>query len=243
MCAIWFSSPNKKISLNHVNKAFNQAIQADILVIYIRDEKFYIMKIICPSTNYGEHLIVDNRSGNIVVSHLENDWIYGHGSHEEFGADLKFCNGFLKKLLRSLNIGLPFCPSHSSYKNGNVERNNGILKRVLEKLAKENTLTDASMIIARDSVMNNMFLSNSCMSSFQIVRGCSPSIVGVPSSVIPTELLEVHKQIKAARAINKLIRPHEHDTLSQCFLEKDTPLWIYYKSSDQNEKMSEFEEQ
>lgn len=177
------------------------------------------MNIICIKTNYGEPAIAGSRCGNTMVRHSDEDWIYCHGSSKAFDAHPEFCNVFLKKLLRSHNIELQFRPSRSSHKNGKAERKNEIFKRVLEGLSKENTLADAAMIIARTS-KTNMFHNNSWMGNFQLVREDSPSIVEVPSSVVPTDLLEDHKQMKAARALNKLIRSHEHDTLPQCTMEK-----------------------
>lgn len=44
--------PKKKISLTHVNQAFNESLQADFLVVYLGDRKYFVLNIICMGTKY-----------------------------------------------------------------------------------------------------------------------------------------------------------------------------------------------
>lgn len=229
-------SAKKKISISHVNEAFNQSIEADFLVAYIKGEKYIILNIICMGTNYGERVIVKNRSAGIMVSALESEWLYHHGAPRYFASDPEFCNTQMNSFLSAHQVELQCRPSRSSHKNGKVERNNGIFKNILERLSKEKTVANEHLLVKRASFLTNMFHGSSLVSSFQLARGYSPSLLCIPAKIVPVMLIEAYKQTSAARALNKVLRAHNFSTLSENSIDANTDVWIFYKSSKQNEK-------
>lgn len=44
----------KKISFTHANGSFNNEVQADFVVVYIRDRKLFVLNIVDTGTRYGE---------------------------------------------------------------------------------------------------------------------------------------------------------------------------------------------
>lgn len=224
-----------KVSLAHVNKSFNSEIQADFVTVYIRDEKFEVINIIDVGTRYGERSIAPCRDGRTMMEIVETRWLYQHGDPKRFSADPEFCKEFFKRFLDSYDIHLMERPSRSSSKNGVVERNNGTFKLVLNKLAKELTSASPATLLARASFMCNLFHGNSVMSAFQLARGYSPSIAGIPSyKVLPT-LVDAQIRVNAARAVQRALRS-KSSRVVQCAADPPgTHVWVFYKSWKQNE--------
>lgn len=160
-----------KVSLTHVNKSFNNEIQADFVTVYIRDENFEVLSIVDVGTQYGERSITSFRDGCIIMEMVGTQWVYQHGAPKSFSAYPEFCKDFFKRFLDSHNIHSMERPSRSSSKNGVVERNNGTFKLVLNNLAKELTSASPATLVASASLMCNMFYGNSVMSAFQLTHG------------------------------------------------------------------------
>lgn len=85
--------------------------------------------------------------------------------------------------------------------------------------------------------MANLFHGNAVMSAFQLARGYAPSVAGVPSSKVPTEMLEAHIQVSATRAVQKALRSNRSKVVQQNALKPGTKVWIFYNSSKQNERV------
>lgn len=129
----------RRISLSHVNKAFNSSIQACFLSVYIYREKYEVLNVIDTGTNYGERTIVPKKEATTMKEKLETEWLCHHGAPEHFSADPEFCRPIMNKFLESHNIKMKSRPARSSYKNEKVERNNGVFKSILSKICKERT--------------------------------------------------------------------------------------------------------
>lgn len=238
-CEICVSSgepkKRKKISLTHVNSAFNEDLTADFVTVRISGEKYEVLNIVDAGTRYGERVIASSRNSTSMQSLLETEWLYHHGAPKTFSADPEFCKPVFERFLRSHNIELRERPSRTSWKNGLVERNNGTFKRVLDRIARENTTASPSTLVARASMMTNVFHGSSVMSSFQLARGYAPSLAGVPSNVVPQELLDAQVQMSAARAVQRLLKAQNPPLTGRDTLPRGTLVWVYYNTSKQNE--------
>lgn len=228
-------SHKKKISLNNVNRAFNDSIQADFVTVYIKGEKFEVLNVIDTGTNYGERVIVPAKNAQIMMNKIEEEWIYHHGAPKFFSADPEFCRSNMQKFLHSHSIELQARPSRSSSKNGKVERNNGLFKNILSRITKETTRASSNTLVARASFLTNMFHGNSILSSFQLARGYSPSILGIPNSRVTTEILNAYKRTSANRAIHRLLKSHDNHLIHPSSLPPGTKIWVYYNTSAQND--------
>lgn len=133
------------------------------------------------------------------------------------------------------DIDLKIRPSRSSSKNGTVERNNGTFKRVLDRLQLEQTIASPATLVARASFFTNIFHGSAVLSSFQLARGYQPSILGIPSSLATSELLDVHTKLTASRALQKVLRSRVPTTHARNALPPGTQVWVFYNTSKQND--------
>lgn len=230
----------RKVSLTHVNEAFNEELQADYVVVYIGGdkydggEKFEVLNIIDVGTGYGERSIAPSRNAESMKKSLEEVWFCRHGAPKRFSADPEFCKPTLQRFLKGHEITLCDRPSRSSHKNGMIERNNGIFKSILAKIGKENTEASPTTLIARASLLANMLHGNSTLSAFQLARGYAPSIIGMPSSAVPRELMQSHIELTSRRALHKILAARSPRTLPKELLTPGRPVWVFYKTSQQN---------
>lgn len=164
-------SDRRKVSITHVNRAFNEEIQTDFTYVRIFDKRYEIINIIDTGTKYGERGIVPSRSAETMKAMFEQLWFYNHGVPKRFSADHEFCRPVLKKFLDSHNIILRSRPSRSSHKCGRIERNHGVFKSILKRIERSDTHATPTTIVARTSFLTNCMKGSKVMSAFQLVRG------------------------------------------------------------------------
>lgn len=226
----------KKVSLTHVNEAFNNEIQADYVIVYIRDEKFEVLNIVDLGTRYGERAIAKMRSAENMTEMIEKEWIYHHGAPAMFSADPEFSRQFMERFLTAHGIQLKPRPSRSSAKNGRVERNNGTFKLLLSRLTKENSTASPRTLVARASFLTNMFHGSAMLSAFQLAKGYSPSVLGMPSRDVSQELLDAHIEAVSIRAVQKVMRCKAPSVQPHTSFKPGMRIWVFYKTSKQNER-------
>ena len=74
------------------------------------------------------------------------------------------------------------------------------------------------------------------LSSFQLARGYSPSILGMPSQEVSQELLDAHVETVAIRAVQKVMRSKVSCVQPRTSFKAGMKAWVSYKTSKQNER-------
>lgn len=229
-------SDRKKISTTHVNAAFNDELQADFMYVNIREKKHEILNMIDVGTRYGERTITESRTAEEVQKKFESCWFYRHGAPNNFSADHELCRPVLQRFLSRHAIKLNPRPSRSSNKVGRIERNNGVFRSVIDKLQKSDTKANPHTLVARASFFTNLIHGSKLMNSFQLARGYAPSILGIPRQVVTQELLDAHIDRESTRAMERVMKANAPNTINPERLPKGTHVFVYYKSSKQNER-------
>jgi len=112
-------------------------------------------------TRYGERILTQNRSVEVMTKHLEDRWINVHGAPNYFSSDPEFQVSRLRKFLRLHEIQLRPRPARRHNKTGIIERNNGVFKSIFYRLAKKTPTSTAAELISRSSFMTNLFTGSS----------------------------------------------------------------------------------
>lgn len=105
-------------------------------------------------------------------------------------------------------------PSRLFSKNGNIERNDGVFKEVLERISKESTKASDQTIVERTSFFTNMFHGSSILSAFLLAWKYVPSILEMPSSKISKQLLDAHIRTTSSIALNCLLRSKDNHLIT-----------------------------
>lgn len=226
----------KKISLNHVNQNFNDEIQADFLFVKIRKVTYTVIHFTDTGTAYSEGTIVEDRKQTTIIREFERTWLYRHGAPNYLSADDEFHRPTIVSSLAQRGVSVKPRPARRHNKVGIIERKNGTVKRIIEKLQMDDTiLDDAGTIISKSMFLSNVFSGSSLLSAFQLTRGYSPSILGSPSKLINQQMLNAHKHQAAIRALHRLLRSRNPKVIDKTAIKPGDEVLFFYNSSKQNE--------
>lgn len=228
---------SRKVSLTHVNQEFNQEIQVDFLFVYISGKKYCILIITDTGTGYTELSIAADRSMSTIILLLETEWICHRGAPAAFSADDEYNKSALRTYLSTHGIEFKPRPARRHNKLGVVERKNGVVKTILGKLTDESNQTPPEVLISRTAFLSNLFSGNRLLSSFELVRGYSPSFVGTPARCVSEDLLQAHREQVATRTLQRLLHSRAPDVVRKDMFHPGDPVWIFYKTTKQNEKV------
>ena len=230
-----FPKSSKKVSLTHVNEAFNQEVQLDFTFCNIRDTKYTVLHLVDTGTGYSEATITSSCIASAITRTFETPWIHRHGAPLAVSADEEMNNKPCTKLFDAHSIQYKPRPSGRHNKIGIVERKNGTLKLILERLQKENTRAPDDTILSRAVFLSNYFSGSRILSSFELAHGYAPSILGVPSTNFSPELLSAHKQQIATRALQRLLRSRAPSTIQPSCITPGGLILFHYRSTKHNE--------
>lgn len=228
-------APSKKVSLTQVNSAFHEEIQIDFMYTKLRGTRYTVMTLTDVGTGFTELCICSDRKMETIVKTVETVWVCQHGAPTAISSDDEYNRAPLRKYLSTNSILFKPRPARRHNKLGVVERKNGVVKAILSKLNKEHSNTDAVTLVSRAAFLSNLFSGNKILSSFELVRGYSPSVVGIPKSQVTIELLNAHKEQAATCSLQRLLHSRCPTVISKELFNPGDPICVFYGSSKQNE--------
>ena len=226
----------RKVSLTHVNSAFNQEIQIDFTHCDIRGTRYTLINMTDRGTVWTEMCIVEKQNIDTMKSSVKRYWICVHGAPGALFADDAYDKPNFHTFLKQHNIVYKPRPARRHNKLGCVERKNRTVKAIIRKLDNEITDADAETIVARAVFLSNLFSGSRKLNSFQLAKGYTPPILGIPSSRVTTELLQAHKEQAATRAMQTLLHSKNPTVLPSNILQPGVPVWVYYETSSKTKK-------
>lgn len=228
---------SRKVSLTHVNEAFNEEVQIDFFYIELRLTKHTVMNMTDTGTGFTEMQITPDRSMRTIIRTVETGWICKHGAPKAVSADDEYNKAPLRQYLSAHEVVFKPRPARQHNETGIVERKNSTVKEILRRLDGEVSDADAPTLVSRAAFLSNMFSGNKTLSSFELVRGYRPSVLGLPSSRVTQDILQAHKEQAALRSLQRLLHSRAPSILRKDVLKQSDPVWVFYKSSKQNEKV------
>lgn len=156
-----------KISLSHVNQAFNDDFQADFTYVKILDKNYTLVHYVDPSTVYSEGATVHDRKRITIVQEFYKLWINRHSTPNYFPADDEFNRINITNSISEMGIQFKPRPARRHNNIFVVGRKNGTLKRIFERLQLDKKLNEAAdSIIPKAFFLPNKFPGSSMLSSF-----------------------------------------------------------------------------
>lgn len=122
-------------------------------------------------------------------------------------------------------------PARSSHKSGRVERHNAVFNLVFDRISRESTSASLLALVQRASFLRNMFHGNATLFSFRLVRGYSPSVIGIPSTIVPHSLLDAHIEISATRALQTRLKEKSSSPVQHRQLAPGMRVWVFNKTN------------
>lgn len=148
-----------KISISHISPSFNKELQIDFYWFTIKGEKTCVLNLTDTNTGYSEMVIAPSTKMIFVIKAIETYWICRHGSPSALSADDEMHNKILLQFLVSHNITFKPRPAgpQQHTKIGIVERKNGTVKRILERIESENTTADRNHTSPSSAALKHVF--------------------------------------------------------------------------------------
>lgn len=136
------------------------------------------------------------KAPKIIYVHMKwnHQWEVENGYCTTSSVKNEFCRQFFETFRKGFGIRLNPWPLRSSLKNGKLERNNGVFKKVLSRIEKEKTSAQATLLIERAYFITNQLHQNSDVIAFQLTSDYTPSIVGVTTYFMSQDIFYAHAE-------------------------------------------------
>lgn len=106
-------------------------------------------------TGYKECRIMESRDLDKATDNFGNAWLCNHGAPEHVSADEEFNRHTFQKCLSSHGINFKPHPTRRNNKSGHVERKNGTLQTIIDKIHMEQSNISPVTIISRATFLAN----------------------------------------------------------------------------------------
>lgn len=144
-------------------------------------------------TGYTELAIAPDRSMSTIIQLIEREWTRHHGAPSTISSDDQYNKSALRTYLSTHNIEFKPRRARRHDKLGIVGRNIGVVKAILGKLTDEANQISPEVLLSRVAFLSNLFSGNRLLSSFELARGYSPSVFGIPTRHVSKDLLQAHR--------------------------------------------------
>lgn len=151
-----------------------------------------------------------SREMTLSAKALEMSWINVHGSPSVVSVDAESFNQKFSSALRYFDIEFDPRPARRPCKLGVLERKNSIVRTLRERLLMDSEYLDRGRdkhseredILSRAVYLSNVLHGSLSMSSFELARGYTPALLGVPQTKTPSYLFDAHNEQIARRALS-----------------------------------------
>lgn len=224
----------RKVSFRRVlSEDFGREVQMDYLYFDARGTQHCYLHIVDADTSFGELIRAESRDLSSAADSLERHWIYVHGAPRSVGADPEFGRQPFLSRIAAHGVEFSVRPARRHNTVGIVERRNRQIKILVQRLVSGDddlgSHTSLDVLLARANFLANLFTGSGLASSFERVRGYSPSLLGMPSSWLPDSILRAHRSLVAARALSRMLRSRAHHTLPPSALSPGTAIHAYVR--------------
>ncbi len=231
---------SKKISFDKLLRTFNDHVQVDFL--FIRElGKEPILHVRDKATGYSATVILSSRDMNEVATAFVRLWINSHGPPKAASADVEFVTEPFKDMLRNHGILFEERPARRHNKIGIVESGHNGIRLFVQRLLKDaeyNRLNyglciPKQEILSKATFLCNALRGNAKLSSFELARGYSPSLAGLPQTQTSKETLAAYYEQQSKRALTRMLRSNAPRVIKADLLPPRTPVYYFVKEAKQ----------
>ena len=194
-----------------------------------------ILLIIDRITSFASTCFMLSRNLVDAAKIIKTRWFDIHGSPSSIFGDPEFRKAEITKLCIEYHVNYLPRPARRHNKIGSVESNVTAIRFTVQKLLKneKHNRTEKSQyksdyeILSDAKFLKNIMYDNVSISSFEIVRGYTPNICGLPRSDVSEQLTNAYLEQTSRRAFHKFIRSKHTTTISKDLLPPNTPVYFF----------------
>jgi len=206
---------SRKISFGRIKVNFNSHVQVDFFFVSeLGNEPILHMTDV--HTGFSVTSLQPTREMDIAAKAFELKWINNHGAPEVVSGDVEFLNSKFSSSLRYFHIMFEARPARRHNKLGVVERKNAVVRLIVQRFSKDAEFFNGCVVakeelLSRATYLSNILYGSKMLSSFELVRGYTPQLAGLPQCQVSTDLMAAHEEQVARRAlrlVDKGRQPH-----------------------------------
>jgi len=229
-CTTGRPKDSKKVSITHLDSPFNASVQVDFFFPYVQDKTITVLHARDRGTGYSEVEVLPSRDLSAAAVAFDRMWLSRHGAPKSVSGDPEFNRSAFKEMLSSHAIEFDARPARRHNKLGFVERKNGVLRQIIQRVAMQSPDLDVHVIVARANFLGNIFRGSRLVSSFEQVKSYSPSTTGIPQRMVTKHMISAHKELAAGQALCRLLSSKVPEVLSQHLVPQGSKIWVLLKS-------------
>ena len=177
---------------------FNEEVDLDVVCFigkpFLRTE--------CKTTKLSSIIQLPNREATTLWNSFVYSWIFStaHSPPGLLQADPEFNNGVFSERTKQWGIIFKITAAKAKWQQGIVERGNGVLRAIFNRIDKDRPGMPLYMKVAQAAFSKNIIFGSRKASSFELVHH-RPFPVDGSTTVLPKELHEAYKRAIARRKI------------------------------------------
>ena len=233
---------SRSVSLGKVLAEFNSHVQIDFLYVTEIGPK-PILHVIDTHSSLSATALSPSRDIGVAARTIEQIWINTHGPPAKISGDPEFVNNKFAKLMERFSITIEPRAARRHQKIGIVERKNAVVRTLIQRLLKDVEFMQHARravnvdgddqerlnnhIVSRATYLSNILYGSRTRSSFEMSRGYTPSIAGLPQSTVSDELKKADEEQRAKRALKSVENCRTPRALSKNELQRDTAVYYF----------------
>ena len=203
------------VDISHLEPKFNEEIEIDIL--YVKGRPF--LHVECKKTRLSETHSIPSRTAATLWNTFLKMWVLRFQPPRLLQGDNEFKNDIFTKKSKDWGIQLGFTAAEAHHQNGIIERGNGLLKAIFERIDRESPTAPITLKMAHATLGKNLLFGSNTISSYELVYRI-PARVNGRSICLPQSLRELYLNKKACRMLSKALK-------SQTRKQEGLPLGTY----------------
>ena len=230
---------NRPISLRKILSTFNTHLQLDFFYITEMGQA-PILHLVDVGTGLSATSLVPSRDIDVAAKTIEKIWFNIHGPPAKLSGDPEFVNGKFSELMKRFSVTVEPRPARRHQKIGVVERKHAVVRTLAQRILKdvefvENAVHGNAMdcdepdlnahILSRATFVSNVLYGSRKVSSFNLSRGYTPAIGGLPQTKVEEDLIRAYQEQTARRALMSVDCARTPKTLEKEQLKRDTPVY------------------
>ena len=233
---------NRSVAIRKVLSTFNTHVQLDFFYVTEMGNA-PVLHLVDVSSGFSATALVPSRDIDVAARTIEKIWISIHGAPAKLSGDPEFVNNKFLKLMDRFSISVEPRPARRHQKIGVVERKHSIVRTLTQRIFKDVEFLNEALlgidsadqdpaelhahVLSRATYMSNILYGSRTLSSFEMVRGYTPSIAGLPQSTVTDEMNTAHQEQSARRALLSVESARSPRTLKKDQLQRGTAVYFF----------------
>ena len=160
----------------------------------------------CKKTKLSAVIPLQNREATTVWNAFVYSWIFStaHSPPGLLQADPEFDNSTFRERTKEWSISLKITAAKAKWQQGNVERGNGVLRAIFNRIDKDRAEMPLPMKVAQAAFAKNIMFGPRKASFFALVHH-RPFPIDGSTAALPAKLHDAYKQAVARRKLGSAL--------------------------------------